>query len=176
MKLTIEGTPILWRAIRQAWSIFGYDRTILAIPAADQKHFGFVLREAVAPKSCLYLGDENDVLGRFYSCAINAGVTDPSTPIVRWTPDDWRKDSKCIRQVVHDHLHGHSPNYLSVEQSVEIFSWQKLCEWHWSIEGPNTREHMGVLMDRPAIPPDDGLPWSVDTPQDYLTISLKVGP
>ncbi len=168
---------MLARAIKQADAIFGTDNVVVAFPLDEYEHFTFLKESGVNFYG--FIGDVNDVVGRFYSVASMFDRTDPRDLIVRWTPDDWRKDSAKIRYTVgterlRDTPHFSYRKYYSVEESCEVFTLAQLCEWHW--EGVNEhREHIGDLLPQRPAPPDDGLPWSIDTQDDYDRVIAKVG-
>jgi len=157
MTLTLAGHALLSRAWKQASHIFGHARTIIAVPMSDVSEL-----QAVCPAARWFphIGDERDLISRFWHAAQSEGAT-TDTKIVRWTPDDIRKDDRLVRlAVVGDLSH-------SVEQSVEVFTMAQLDHWYWTVP-PEHREHIGHLLPARPAPPDDGLPWSVDTPEDYV--------
>lgn len=169
MLLTLQGQTLLERAIRQATRIFGANNVIVAMPANDDA-LAYVVADMGA-LSYRHVGDESDLVSRFWHAAKEWGAS-PSTLIVRWTPDDWRKDDALVRSVVYDQrIHEYSP---SVEQSVEVFRMESLDQFYWSTP-PTDREHIGHLLPPRPLPPEDGLPWSVDTAADYEAVVARVG-
>lgn len=171
MFLTLGGVSLVHRAYYHAQRIFGYDRVAVLVPTGDMEMYRHV--SEIVDGERIKHGPENDVLTRFYLAARHLNVA-PDAFIARWTPDDWCKDDDAIRQCAGFSA---SQSLIPVAQGVEVFSRKQLEILHW--ETPSAaREHIGYLLDphgqRP-LPPDDGLPWSIDTQADYDAVVAKVG-
>lgn len=169
MLFPIGGQSLIARAYAQALRVFPVDDIIIATPHEDAALF-----KAFVPSARIYgyVGPSHDVLGRLVMCA--KSVAGPRvTRVARWTPDDWRKNTRLIHEAAFDeHVH-------PAAQSIELFEMEALVSQFWRLPwGRREREHVGLL--HPAndlIPPSDGLPWSIDTREDYLTVaSLHMSP
>jgi spore coat polysaccharide biosynthesis protein SpsF (cytidylyltransferase family) len=163
MALTLGGTTLLERAWRQACGVFGRANVIIATHLGDDAIFDIIPTRA---QHFTAFTPAEDVLGRFWQCVDAHDAFDRL--IVRWTPDDWRKDDWQIRRAVRGSL------FPSVAESVEVIPGMMLDRLHW--ETPwSRREHIGDLLPCRPAPPDDGLPWSIDTQDDYDRVVAEVG-
>lgn len=164
--LPIQGETLLDRAYRQASQIFGERATVVVGVVTDERLVEWIGQRETQPNAFAWAGDENDVLSRFWHAAKELKLA-PDTLIARWTPDDWRKDTEYVRDAVRG-------LYWPVEKSVEVFTVEQLDEWYWSVLNDG-REHIGHLLPPRPAPPDDGLPWSIDTQADYDAVIAAVG-
>lgn len=171
MLMELGGESLVRRAWRIACEAFGKENCVIAIPL-NASIGNLKLSRHLGNDTEVYLheGEENDVLGRFYWCAKQYGATD-DTVIVRYTADDWRKDADSLRRVA-------SGERLPVEMGGEAFTFAQLVHAHKTVTDPFLREHLTyALFDSPPpLPSDDGLPWSIDTMEDYAAVlkSLEV--
>jgi spore coat polysaccharide biosynthesis protein SpsF len=159
--LPIGGVPLIEIAWKKACEAFGEENVVVAMPheGDDSLPLENFLRVMGAPH-ILFTGDPNDVLSRFYGMAVIKSAK-PDTVIVRVTPDDHRKHYLAMRQVASG-VQG-----IPVEIGGEAFTFAQLKEWHETVTDPFLREHIGHLITPdPVSPPDDGLPWSIDTAED----------
>lgn len=164
MLLTLNGETLIARAWRQASAVFGDENTVVAIPADDKEsRLGFELRRINA-RVFAFEGDESDVLSRFY-CAAHHERWHPQSVVVRWTPDDPWKDPDLCRMVV-------AGRRFPVEQSCEAFTLAMLDFAHDRTKPGDGREHLTYALYPflPPPPPDDGLPWTIDTEADYTAV------
>lgn len=163
MALTLGGKTLLARAWEQASQIFGRANVVIAT------HHGDAPITNVIPQGAQHFvafTAAEDVLGRFWQCVDAYDAFDRL--IVRWTPDDWRKNDWLIRQAVRGSLSA------AVAESVEVFPSTMLDRLHW--ETPwHQREHIGTLLPARPDPIEDGLPWSIDTMDDYTRAVAEVG-
>ena len=166
MLLTLQGRTLLLRAYKQAVQIFGSDRIIIAAGDSDMHNY---CSEKSLPVY-FWGGPTEDVVSRFYFTAIHS-IPDLTynTPIARWTPDDWRKDDTLIRRAFVEDL----PS-ASAAQSVEAMNFDYLEDLYWRTPTAD-REHIGLLLQPLPEPPEDGLPWSIDTQEDYDAAVAAVG-
>lgn len=172
MLLPIGGESVIERGHRIACEAFGREHVVVAIPANDANGpLGDELRRIGAAIFAVE-GDNDDVLARLYRCA-TWSRWHPESIIVRWTPDDFRKDPELCRRVA-------AGARYPVAQSCEAFTLADLRKAHARACPGNSgwtdgaREHVTY-----AIPhlnpvgvqdlrlPDDGYPWSIDTEDDY---------
>ena len=163
MGLTLQGKTLLTRAWEQASSIFGADNVVIATHYAD---LGIVPLIPSTAQHFIGIVPPDDVLGRFWQCVDRYNAFDRQ--IIRWTPDDWRKDSDMVRQAVGGDL------TAPVEASIEYFSGAELNRWHWKVISKR-REHIGLLLPPRPVAPADALPWSIDTQKDYNLVVAAVG-
>ena len=163
MRLTLEGETLLTRAWKQAGHIFGLANVVIATHEGDS-----AIRDIIpnAAQHFVAFTRAEDVLGRFWQCVDAYDAFDRL--IVRWTPDDWRKNDWCIRQAVRGSLSA------AVAESVEVFTGAQLDRLHWETASYQ-REHIGDLLPRRPDPIHDGLPWSIDTQDDYDRVVAVVG-
>lgn len=163
MALTLEGKTLLERAWEHASHIFGQANVIIATHVGDDAILSILPKAA---RHFMAFTPAEDVLGRFWQCVDAHDAFDRL--IVRWTPDDWRKNDWLIRQAVRGSLSA------AVAESVEVFTGAQLDRMHW--ETPwHQREHIGSLLSMRPEPIDDGLPWSIDTIHDYTRAVAEVG-
>ncbi len=136
--------------------VFGRENVVIAAPIKDKPIFDEAWRLRANYEA--WTLDENDVLGRFHAVAVVRKRTAPDTIIYRLTPDDWRRDVDAMQRVVN------GETGIPIEIGGEAFTFRQLKEWHETVTDPFLREHIGKLITpNPVQPPDDGLPWSIDT-------------
>jgi spore coat polysaccharide biosynthesis protein SpsF (cytidylyltransferase family) len=159
MLMKVGGETLIEIAWRKACEAFGEENVMFACSAGDVVT---PLRRTISDFGAHagWVSGEDDVLGRLYECAVYAGAT-PDTTIFRYTPDDWRKSVPAMQAVVA------GEKRCPVEIGGEAFTFAQLKEWHETVTDPFLREHIGHLITpNPVSPPDDGLPWSIDTAED----------
>jgi spore coat polysaccharide biosynthesis protein SpsF (cytidylyltransferase family) len=169
MLMKVGGETLIEIAWRKACEAFGEENVVVAIPSiivlAESKNFFFTRIPGESVFS--YWGREGDVLGRFYEAAKECFAT-PGTIIFRYTPDDYRKDVDAMRRVAQ------GEKGIPVEIGGEAFTFAQLREWHETVTDPFLREHIGHLITpSPVSPPDDGLPWSIDTADDLRRANVS---
>lgn len=163
--LPLQGQSLLERAIFQAVSIYGPDNVVVAAPSGDKPRF-----PELPVGVFFYGGAENDLVSRFWHVARAMRATSDSL-IIRWTPDDWRKDNAQIRLATFRGLNSRIPAAIS----IEAFPMHLLDMWYWT-KPVDDREHIGkFLSTRDALRPIDNLPWSIDTQADYDAVVNAVG-
>lgn len=118
MLALVHGKPLLWYGWRAACDVFGDNNTVIAVPHLDLPAFH---RELPDANWYAYLGEENDVLGRFHACAHNFRHH-PETTIIRITPDDF-----------------------PIDPLREQCTLAQLDSWHAHVKDPHLREHIGHL-------------------------------
>lgn len=162
MLLTLGGETLIARACKRARFVFGPEHCVVAIPATDSDGpLGDELRRLSA-NVFAWNGDESDVLTRFWACA-HTYRWHPDSVIVRYTPDDHRKDVGSLRRVA-------DGERLPVEQGGEAFTLAMLDEANNDYcRVPRARpcEHITYALFKaapPAAPP--GI-WTIDTQADY---------
>lgn len=165
MLLPLQGQSLLMRAIIQAANIYGPERVVVAAPLGDRDRFPQL------PVGVFYFGgNENDLVSRFWYAAHGMHAKN-DTLIIRWTPDDWRKDDALIRLATFRGLASRIP----AAQSIEAFPMHLLDMWYWT-KPMADREHIGTLLGaRDPLRPIDTLPWSIDTQEDYDAVVKVVG-
>lgn len=154
--MEVGGRSLVRRAWDASCAAFGCDHVVITVPSGDAELIEHIQEfgGCVEP----WDGDENDVLGRFWSVA-HKYRWHPESVIVRVTPDDPFKDPRQMVRVA-------SGERLPVETGGEAFTLAQLDEWMWmSLQGEE-REHIGHLVpgDAPPCPPGRG--WTVDTLAD----------
>lgn len=161
MLMKVGGETLISRAYRLACESFGKENVIVAGTMTDGDS---PLREELRRiEASAYWAniDEADVLGRFYKTATLHPKTYAGRTFHRWTPDDFRKDPEMCRRVAS------GEKGIPVEIGGEAFTFRQLKEWHETVTDPFLREHIGILVNpNPVSPPDDGLPWSIDSQDD----------
>lgn len=209
MLLKIGGESLIARAWRIACEAFGEANVVVAIPECDlESALHAELRRINANVRTAIGVASDDVLGRFYEVA-HSMRWHPDSVIVRYTPDDWRKNVAALRRVA-------GGTREPVEIGGEAFTLAQLDAAHereratrpisgdcslvrgddgtatgcrcgrpvsWTgydgtAEHFNTRrEHITyALFHCPAPePPDDGLPWSIDTEADLIAARKSEG-
>ena len=174
MLLEIGGRTLIRRAWDASCAAFGAENVVVALPFGDEQ-----LELAAA---CQAFGatvwvpqsevQEENVLLRFYLCA-HEYRWNPSSVIVRVTPDDHRKCPSMMRRVA-------AGERLPIEQGAEAFTLQMLddAEMNVGCFDYDAREHItkafvryGIALHRPPPPPPPGI-WSIDT-QDDLDAARK---
>jgi spore coat polysaccharide biosynthesis protein SpsF (cytidylyltransferase family) len=154
MLMKLGGETLIERGYRLACGAFGKESVVIATPLTEENSPLHAEVKRLVARYTFY-GEDDDVLLRFYRTAQLHG--NPST-IHRWTCDDWRKDPEMCRRVVS------GETGIPVEIGGEAFTFAQLKEWHETVTDPFLREHIGHLITpNPVSPPDDGLPWSIDT-------------
>lgn len=160
------GKPVLWHVLTKAHKIDA-DYYYLAAPLKDADYLKPVAYDCGFTWFG-YGGDENDVLGRYYSAAESIGLRDKDT-IVRITGDCPLIDvmtSNGVKWEVMNGSRSYASNALPREVSkgldTEAFSFWLLELAHRTATSPQDREHVTPWMQR-----RDDLPrLAVDTPDD----------
>ena len=178
MLLKLGGETLIARAWRVACEAFGAECCVVAIPTGDWNGpLGEELRR-IGASVYLCNKDENDVVWRFYMACIDWMMRTcvKDTPLcVRYTPDDYRKSAEALRQTADGHV-------LPIEIGGEAFSFRDLLTAQITAKGE--REHvtyaiagarrlLGEVPIRHPAPPNDGLPWTIDTPEQYAAACAR---
>jgi spore coat polysaccharide biosynthesis protein SpsF (cytidylyltransferase family) len=156
MLLTLGGETLIARAWRIACEAFGAENCVVAFPMTDAASpLGDELRR-IGVNAFPFVGDEDDVLSRFYFCA-HTLRWHPDSVIVRYTPDDPFKSVDGLRRVARGER---GP----VEQGGEAFTLAMLDEAN---NRDVAREHITHALF--TTPPPDTPPgvWTIDTQADY---------
>lgn len=173
MLLPLGGETLIERGHRIACEAFGRENVVVAIPATDAAGpLGDELRRIGARIYACEWTDDSDVLTRFWFC-VNEYRWNADSVIVRWTPDDWRKSPEMCRRVA-------AGERMPVQIGAEAFTFAMLaaaqlksCRHARNGDEPDSirrmREHIthAIFTVGPPEPVDDGLPWSIDTQEDY---------
>jgi spore coat polysaccharide biosynthesis protein SpsF (cytidylyltransferase family) len=158
--LPIKGVPLISIAYNKAVDAFGEDNVVIAYPSTVEN---LPLAMYLAKNAMHSFGSkipENDVLGRFHECATFYRFGDESV-IFRLTPDDWRKSVEMMKRVAS------GEKGIPIEQGGEAFTLGELKHAHQTIHSEFKREHITLCFPNPVVlPPEDGLPWSIDTMAD----------
>ena len=111
--------------------------TIVAIPKTDK-----LLHQHLNGNAKVFLGEENDVISRFYHCAKLFGID----PIVRVCADAKNIRSELITQQLENYNKYH---HIVYGNFCEVFSYAELEHYYYNDKRPITREHvtMGMLQD-----------------------------
>lgn len=163
MLLKLGTETLIERGHRIACEAFGRENVVVAIPAIDEGGpLGVELRRIGATIFAFY-GEERNVLERFWVCA-HQHRWHPDSVIVRYTPDDYRKEAGALRRVA-------AGERLPVQLGGEAFTLAMLDEADRKTPtDDDCREHItGALFWETHAPsaPADGYPWSIDTEDDY---------
>lgn len=172
MLLTLPGPDgqeetLIARGYRLACEAFGKAHVVVAIPAGDEAGpLGEELRR-IGADVFAWSGSEADVLGRFHACA-HSRRWHPDSVIVRYTPDDHRRDPAGMRRVA-------SGERLPVPIGGEAFTLAQLSSAHERIQDMHRREHLSYALfctHAMEIPP--GV-WSIDTAEDIAAARMTSG-
>lgn len=151
--MEVGGRSLVRRAWDASCAAFGRDHVVFTVPAGDTELIEHI--EAFGGRVEPWDGDENDVLGRFWSVA-HKYRWHPESVIVRVTPDDPFKDPAQMKRVANGER-------LPVETGGEAFTLAQLDQWDQETYEP--REHIGNLIPGDAPPCPPGV-WTVDTLKD----------
>ncbi len=164
--LKIDGMTLLERAWRTSCAAFGRDNVVIAMPDTPENQPICSHGSAMLAQMFAWNGPEDNVLGRFYNCAHHYRWH-PDSVIVRVTPDDWRKDAKSMVRVA-------AGERLPVEMGGEAFTLAMLDK---AADIFIKCEHIthAIFPTFPPLPPSDGLPWSIDTQEDYVAAVARPG-
>ena len=114
-----------------------------------------------------FIGDEEDVLKRYYDCAVKYDAD----IVVRITSDCPLIDPCAIDIAIHYYL-THPYNYVCFApvdgSDVEVFGRFLLNEAHWNTKDPYDREHVTPYMRRATK-------LSVDTKEDLRRVREWTG-
>jgi spore coat polysaccharide biosynthesis protein SpsF (cytidylyltransferase family) len=156
--LRIKGRPLIEIAWSNAVGIFGRENVVVAFPKTLENLPLSMFLANLGAQQFEYAGDEEDVLSRFFACAL-LYRPDFGAMVHRWTPDDPFKDADSVRRVM-------AGERLPVEMGGECFSVARLTHAHLTVKDAFRREHISfALFDTPAPPPPLGL-YTIDTPED----------
>lgn len=154
--MEVGGRSLVRRAWDASCAAFGRDHVVFTVPAGDTE----LIEHIQAFGGCVepWDGNENDVLGRFWSVA-HKYRWHPESVIVRITPDDPFKNPSHMVRVANGER-------LPVETGGEAFTLGQLDEWN-SVEPWRDREHIGNLIPGDAPPCPPGV-WTVDSIEDLV--------
>lgn len=163
----IGGETLIARAWRVASDAFGAAHCVVAIPGADlHGPLGYMLRHCEA-RVFAWEGLEADVLSRFHAC-VHTYRWHPDSVIVRYTPDDHRKEAALLQRVANGER-------LPVELGGEAFTLAMLDWAHRHVRDAETREHLtyALFPENPPPKAPDGTVWTIDTPEDLERARLE---
>lgn len=163
MLLKMDGETLIARAWRVACEAFGEANVVVAIPMSNANQPLWDELRRLDANRIEWHGDENDVLGRFHFVA-HTFRWHPDSVIVRYTPDDHRKDAALLQRVA-------AGQRLPVEMGGEAFTLAMLTEAF--VHSPH-REHITHALFKVPAPaaPNDGTVWTIDTPEDAKAAGL----
>jgi spore coat polysaccharide biosynthesis protein SpsF len=169
----ISGKPLLQHVIERVKAAKRVDEIVVATGASVANSPVIAIAQGCGVS--VYLGNETDVLDRFYRCAESFNATH----IVRITADDAFKDPAMIDRVV-DTLLATGADYASntIEPTfplgidVEAFTFDALRRAHKAATEPYDREHVTpyiynhpTLFKLASVKLSD-LRWTCDTRED----------
>jgi len=156
----------------------------LVIATTDQTQDDAIVRECEQMGMRYFRGSGQDVLDRFYRCAVTCGFSH----VIRLTGDNPCPDAEALLQLVELHLasaadYTHSFGDLPVGVGAEIFTFEALRDSWREGRTPNHREHVNeFIIEHPSRfrirklevargkhAPSLGL--SIDTLEDYRRIA-----
>lgn len=166
MLLKLGNETLIQRAWRIATSAFP-GQVVMAIPRNDvDGPLGEELKRIKAD-TFAWDGPEWDVLGRFHACA-HTYRWHPDTVIVRYTPDDVRKDPSNLRSVAMGYRtpveFGGEAFTLAQLDAAQAREWGAHAPFH-IIQG--YREHITDALFPFRLPLLRTPGYSIDTQEDY---------
>lgn len=176
MLLTLAGETLIARAWRIACAAFGPADCMITVPEGDMDGPLGAEIERLGARTCLWPGDEADVLGRFHAAA-HWMRWHPDSIIVRYTPDDWNKSVLHLRASA-------SGTRQPVELGGEAFTLAQLdIAQQRETRDSTCREHITHALFQYNAPDiavaymyESGISrWSIDTMDDYEAAKAMVG-
>ncbi len=156
----------------------------VVVATSDKAQDDAIARQCEQMGVRCFRGSEQDVLDRYYRCALACGFAH----VIRLTGDNPCPDTEALEQLVALHLESkadytHSFGELPVGMGAEIFRFETL-ETSWREgQAPHHREHVNeFVLERPSrfrtvrldIPPGKHAPdlrFTIDSREDYLRIA-----
>ena len=145
--MSLAGKPLVSRIIERVLRCTAVDVIILAIPQTRDNE---LLKElACASGVSVFMGDEDDVLSRYYEAAVLFGVD----LVVRLPADNCVPEPKEIDKIINHHISlgraGFSSNLAEIFGSgypdgigAEVFDFDLLEKAHKNATDPLLREHV----------------------------------
>jgi len=174
--MSLAGKPLVGRILERVLRCSTIDVVILAIPGTPENEPLKALAHDYGVS--IFMGDENDVLARYYEAAISFGVD----LVVRLPADNCVPEPKEIDKIVEHHLSlgiaGFSSNLAEVFGSgypdgigAEVFDFDLLETAHKNATDPVLREHVHLnFFDYDSQKPVDEYACPVSTivcPKEY---------
>ncbi len=168
MLLEVGGRSLIRRAWDASVEAFGAENVVFALPFGDEQLELVTACKAFGAKVWMPYRNvqESNVLLRLYLCA-HEYRWNPSSVIVRVTPDDFRKSPAMMLRVANGER-------LPVEQGGEAFTLQMLDDAEMEVGAFDhaAREHItrafvryGISLHRSPPSPPPGI-WTIDTQED----------
>lgn len=156
----------------------------LVIATSDQVQDDAISRQCEQMDVRCFRGSEQDVLDRYYQCAVAYGFSH----VIRLTGDNPCPDTEVIHQLVALHLasaadYTHSFGELPVGVGAEIFKFESLQDSWREGHAAHHREHVNeFIIEQPSrfrimkleVAPDKHAPnlrLTIDTQEDYQRIA-----
>lgn len=184
----VNGAPLLKYQIDRLRKSLLLDKTVVATTASE--------KDAVIEEFCLqngidcFKGSENDVLDRYYQCAVKY----EADAVVRLTADCPLSDPRIIDDVIRlfkktgadfaANTVPHDNNKFPDGTDVEVFSFDALKRAHKEVEDPHDREHVTFYFWRysngfKTIQLDNDKDYSgyritVDYPEDFEVVQFII--
>lgn len=162
----------------------------LVIATSDQVQDDAIARQCEKMNAQYFRGSEQDVLDRYYQCAVAYGFSH----VIRLTGDNPCTDTEALQQLVAFHLasaadYTHSFGELPVGVGAEIFKFEALQDSWREGRAAHHREHVNeFIIEHPSrfrtmkleVAPAKHAPdlrFTIDTQEDYQRIAgcLKEG-
>jgi spore coat polysaccharide biosynthesis protein SpsF len=160
----------------------------LVIATSDQAQDDAISRQCEQMEVRCFRGCEQDVLDRYYQCAVACGFSH----VVRLTGDNPCPDTEALQQLVALHLasaadYTHSFGELPVGVGAEIFRFEALQESWREGSAAHHREHVNeFIIEQPSrfrimkleVAPGKHAPnlrLTIDTQEDYRRIAGCLG-
>lgn len=158
--MNVRGVPLIQRVWSAACEAFGERNVVVAIPATHENAPLERFLCELGARSFAWDGPEDDVLGRFFFCAINHLGTTHAT-IVRLCADNPFLDPYKLRLTA-------SGAQFSRREGGEAFTVGDLLLAHHDTPANDPRrEHVTQAMpNRPRVPQAPARCWTIDTPDD----------
>ncbi|MGQ0790632.1 MAG: cytidylyltransferase domain-containing protein [Nitrosopumilaceae archaeon] len=179
----IENRSLIWYIIERLKNSKTLEQIVLTIPSSAEDRL--LIKIAEDSNVLAFIGDENDVLGRFY----NAAVKFSADPIIRITGDCPLVDPYLLDKMVEFYLEN---NYDYVSNTIiptypdgldiEVFSFDTLSKAFTEAKLKSEREHVTpFIWKNPTIfrlhnyentEDQSNYRWCVDEPPDLDLIRL----
>jgi spore coat polysaccharide biosynthesis protein SpsF len=160
----------------------------LVIATSDQVQDDAIVRQCERMDVRYFRGSEEDVLDRYYQCAVAYGFAH----VVRITGDNPFPDTVVLRQLVEMHLsssadYTHSFGELPLGVGTEIFKFEALQDSWREGRGEHHREHVNefiiehtsrfriVKLSVPSDKHAQKIRLTIDTEEDYNRIAVCLG-
>ncbi len=156
----------------------------MVVATSDKTQDDAIARQCEQMGVRCFRGSEEDVLDRYYRCAVACGFAH----VIRLTGDNPCPDTEALEQLVALHLRSgadytHSFGELPVGMGGEIFRFETLEDSWREGKAPHHREHVNeFVLEQPSrfhtvkldIPPGKHAPtlrFTIDSREDYQRIT-----